>query len=282
MQATRLMLIAAGALAVASVPAQAGSLRFTIEGPGDQTSLVSGTQIVESFESLTVGDDFPTSNPYLSAIGAYTRTGAGATTGTFISTADPFGGAGGTGKYLETNNQGGGNQFALDLTAAGAPGATDGGVGYFGFWWSAGDGNNELVITMKDGTTQTFLTQSILDSPALQGAPADQITGRDGHYGNPNYLQPGVDTPVNAGSNGIEAYAFVNIYANNDASRIANITFRELPGSTKAFESDNHTIIVDLINTGDQTGSEIPLPGTALLRGAGIGLIGWTRRRRQG
>jgi hypothetical protein len=74
----------------------------------------------------------------------------------------------------------------------------------------------------------------------------------------------------------------VNIYANNDASRIANITFRELPGSTQAFESDNHTIIVDLINTGDQTGSEIPLPGTALLLGAGIGLIGWTRRRRQG
>lgn len=272
MNRTRILLVTT-ALLVAAGAAQTGSLRFTIEGPGDQTSLVSDTQIVEDFDALTAGDDFPTNNPYSSLIGDYTRTGAGASTGTFISLADPYGGAGGTGNYLETNNPGGGNQLALDLTAAGAPGATAGGVGYFGFWWSAGDGSNELVITMKDGTSETFLTQSILDSPALQGAPANPVTGQDGHYGNPNY--PGVSF-----SNGFEPYAFVNIYASNDASRMANITFRELPGSTKAFESDNHTIIVGLVNTRDQTGSEIPLPGTALLPGAGLGLLGWTRRRR--
>jgi hypothetical protein len=124
---------------------------------------------------------------------------------------------------------------------------------------------------MKDGTTQTFVTQSILDSAALQGAPADINTGRGGHYGNPNYNEPTVAAPVNTFSNGIEAYAFVNIYAQDDASHIANITFRELPGSTQAFESDNHTSIVDLINTGDQTGSEIPLPRH--------GAVAWRRHR---
>jgi hypothetical protein len=158
------------------------------EGPGDQTFLVSGTKIVENFDPLAAGQDFPVTNPYPSAIGQQVRTGDGASAGTFISTADPFGG-----------------------------------VGHFGFCWSAGDGNNELVITMKDGTMETFVTQSIRDSPALQGSPADILTGQDGHYVKPNYQQPGVDAVVNTGSKRIEAYAFVNTYQADRPGFVADL-----------------------------------------------------------
>jgi hypothetical protein len=42
---------------------------------------------------------------------------------------------------------------------------------------------------------------------------------------------------------------------------------------------DNHTVIAALIETENQTGADVPVPATALLFGAGLGLIGWTRRR---
>ncbi len=55
-------------------------------------------------------------------------------------------------------------------------------AGYFGFWWSAGDGNNKVTVNMADGTSQVFTTQSILDSGAVLGTPGSG--GQDGHFGN--------------------------------------------------------------------------------------------------
>jgi hypothetical protein len=242
---------------------------------------VAGTQIVQDFDGVALGA-FPNPNPSAPSpnIGTYTRTG---TTPADVAAASLYGGAGGTGRFMETFNQAGGNYIDLDLTTAGAPGAADGGVGYFGFWWSAGDGNNELVVTMKDGSTQTFVTQSIIDSPSLQGTKGTLNSPVNGHWGNPNCAGAPLTSPCNGFTNAFEAYAFVNIYANNDASRIASIRFRELPGNTQGFETDNHTVIVGLIDPDNQTGGNVPVPvpATALLLGAGIGLIGWTRRRRR-
>lgn len=50
------------------------------------------------------------------------------------------------------------------------------------------------------------------------------------------------------------------------------MTFRQVAGGPGFFESDNHTISSDLID--NPTGEPVPLPGTALLQGAGLGLIG--------
>lgn len=119
----------------------------------------------------------------------------------------------------------------------------------------------------------TFNTQTILDSPALQGTPTGISGALNGHYGNPT----GNGYPSYTNAN--EVYALVNIYANNANNRIASIRFSE-PTSASGFESDNHTVVVDSIDREDHTGQEVPLPGTALLFGPGLALLGWARARR--
>jgi hypothetical protein len=273
MQARRSILVAAGLLAVAATSAQAGSLRFTIDGPGVQTTQVTqGTPVTYDFGPDLAGDawfpDLSVGSTTDTTVGRYTVTAVGPSTspqaGSAVFQASAVGGAGGAGRYLAQRQA----DLTLDFLAAG-PGEA---VGYFGFWWSAGDGQNQLIVNMADGSSTVFSTQSIIGSPNLQttGGPAGF-----GHYGNPN--------TAFLGQNPGEAYAFVNIYAQDAGSKITSLVFRETR-ATGAFETDNHTYIVDLINTGDQTGdpvAETPVPATALLLGAGLGLIGWTRRRRR-
>jgi hypothetical protein len=162
---------------------------------------------------------------------------------------DQFGGAevpDDPSSYLELETGSGAEISAvLDFTATGGPGP----VGYFGFWWSAGDGNNRLEVTRADGSVETFTTQSIINSPALQGSPDGNGVGVvDGHFGNPTTNSP----PGVNGQNSGEAYAFVNIYALDEASKITSVRFIT---SGSGFESDNHTICTELIDT--QTGTDV-------------------------
>ncbi|WP_257791189.1 hypothetical protein [Candidatus Thiodictyon syntrophicum] len=39
-------------------------------------------------------------------------------------------------------------------------------------------------------------------------------------------------------------------------------------------------MVASYIDSGDHTGQDIPLPGTALLFGPGLALLGWARARR--
>jgi hypothetical protein len=259
------MLVLAGLLAAPA--AQAGSLRFTIEAPGIQTFQGTEPSIVQNFDSYTFNAAFPPSGTTDTSVGRYVGgvpSGGGSRT---TAPADVFGGAGGSGNYLESINAG----YTLDFLAAGPKTS----VGYFGFWWSAGDGENQLTINMADGSSRVFVTQAILDSPSLQGSPGVDTDTPNGHFGNPN-------GPFGSSYNTGEPYAFVNIYAQDAGSKITSIVFSELGPS--GFETDNHTVVVGLIDGTNQGGSEIeiPLPATTLLVGAGIGLLGWTRRRRRG
>ncbi len=99
---------------------------------------------------------------------------------------------------------------------------------------------------MADGTSQTFDTQSILDSTALVGTPGTY----GGHFGNPNVTDALPD----------EVFAFVNIFAVNDNARIKSLVFAEKPEGVGAFESDNHTVCGDLLDP--DTGTPIPQTGS--------------------
>ena len=220
------------------------SLRFTIEGPGVQQSLSCSAAeglVEETFDNLS-GSGVGTLS---GALGDYVASGNFLT----VFGQDEFGGAevpSATSNYLELETGGGGEISAeLDFAATGGPGP----VGYFGFWWSAGDGNNRLEVTRADGSVETFTTQSIINSPALQGSPNGNGVGVvDGHFGNPTINNP----PDVNGQNSGEAYAFVNIYALDEASKITSVRFIT---SGSGFESDNHTICTELIDT--QTGTDV-------------------------
>ncbi len=266
-------LLTAGLLVVAATSAQAASLTFTIEAPGVTTSSLtqSGSSYTALVEDWNARSSSALSNSAVLSTnaGVYTQSATGS--GSTIPGANVFGGATNltttpTEQFL-SNTQAGGT---LTWTGTNLPSGPY--VGYFGFWWSAGDGNNDLTVTMENGEQVAFTTQTILNSPALQGTPTGMTGAVNGHYGNPT----GNGLP---NTNADEVYAFVNIYANNANNRIASITFSE-PNSGSGFESDNHTVVVAYIDSGDHTGTDIPLPGTALLFGPGLALLGWARARR--
>ena len=131
---TLLLLLGASMLAGPAAHAQSGPLVFTIEAPGVQTSQVtcpSGLR-VENFDSWPVGAVSSSSSVPLLA--NYT-----ALPGRLfiIEQANVFGGAGGSGNYIATDIGGG---YVLTLLQP---------AGYFGFWWSAGNGNNEITVKRK-------------------------------------------------------------------------------------------------------------------------------------
>jgi len=259
MTTKKLSICLAGLLAAVQLPVQAGSLTFTIEGPGVQTSQVTGSVTTEGFDSQTPPALFPAANFSSPGIGSYTGSSIGASG---IYAASAFGGAGGTGNYLFAAGDDG---VTLSLSQAG-------GVGYFGFWWSAGDDGNKVDVTMADGSVHEFTTQSIFDSGHLVSG----VASAGGHFGNPNAAFQDQDPA--------QAFAYVNIYADNNASKITSIQFF---GAN--FEQDNHSVLATLINEGDQSGEVVdktpaaaPTPSALLLMSAGLGLLGWSRKKAVG
>ena len=230
--------------AVAVRPSQAavGDLAFTIEAPLVQESNVtcpSGLGL-ETFNEIPVGD-------YASldgSIGDYTDPNNAAPSIRIFAQA-ATGGArfpetGATRNFISTPSS-----YLLTL---------DQPAGYFGFWWSAGDGNNKVTVNMADGSSQVFTTQSILDSGAVVGAPGG---GQNGHYGNPTGAQFG-------GQLDTELFAFVNIFATNPNAKIESLLFEQDQGSQGEFETDNHTVCADILN---------PDTGTPILQTGSITIV---------
>jgi hypothetical protein len=231
-----ILVLAVAALAVPAAQADAGDLVFAIESPGVQTSQVScpAGLAVEDFDSATPGATITYSSPTLGDYNAV------ADAPFIISAADELGGAGGAGNYIATDI---GEAYRLTLAQP---------AGYFGFWWSAGNGNNEVTVNLADGSSQTFSTQAILNAPGLQGTPG----AAGGHFGNP--------TPAFQGQNAGEVYAFVNIFATDPSAKITSLVFGEKPGGVGRFESDNHSICSDILDPG--TGEPIPQTGAIVIK----------------
>lgn len=172
---------------------------YTIEAPGIQTSQISGPSYTENFDNLTSSQ---LSNGYQNAFGEYSIDKGQAKVVDF----GVYGGAHGEGKYLFIPNK-----SAVQLTF-------DQPVGYFGFWWSAGDSGNQLSITTQSEQL-SFKTNQILDAAVLE----------PGHYGSPTSVK----------GNKREPYGYVNLFAESNADKITAIRF-----FGRNFETDNHTVSI--------------------------------------
>ena len=240
-RALRSSLLPAAALLLTSAlahPALADSFAVSYYGPGIQSSPAS--TFVENFDSaVPSGGVLTTSYSGSSLTGTYTG-------GFALYNADIYGGAGGTGKYITTFGT-----YSLNLSNT---------VNYFGMWFSALDGGNQL--SFYNGSTLLYSF-----TPAAFSALVGACPSASGFCGNPNN-----------GANSGQQYAFLNFY---DPTGVFNkVVFTESP-AVGGFESDNHT--VGNLTTGPGgtvINSPVPEPSTFLLLGTGtVGLASAVRRR---
>ena len=92
---------------------------------------------------------------------------------------------------------------------------------YFGFWWSAGDGNNQLSFYSGSDLVARYTTASMFNSLNLSQE----------YYGN----------PLTGGNSG-EPYAFINFYGDENTTW-DTIELTQTGGG--GFESDNYTSRVE-------------------------------------
>jgi hypothetical protein len=108
---------------------------------------------------------------------------------------------------------------------------------YFGFWWSAGDANNQLSFYSGSDLVARYSTASMFGSLDLSQE----------YYGNPL-----------TGGNASEPYAFINFYGDENTSW-DTIEITQI-GTGAGFESDNYTSRVAAFNAatdGDIDGNVI-------------------------
>jgi len=197
-------------------------------------------------------------------------TSGGTTIGTYdnvyVKGADAYGGAGpsGSGYIVQSTTVGGAS--AVPVTTL----TLNGDYAYFGFWWSAGDGNNVITFSENGSVVAQFTTATLLDKIANDAA----------YKGNPR-------THANTG----ESYAYINFFG-LEGTAWNSITFSNTT-STTGFESDNHTVrkapynpttdgpmpgIPLAIITGT-TVTEVPEPGVSAFAVVLAGVL-FARRRR--
>jgi hypothetical protein len=193
----------------------------------------------------------PGNFPMLVSTGAAGAKIAGSYSGGItISNNYEWGGAGGTGYYPTVTK----SSYTLTLTTSGGlPG-----VNYFGLWFSALDGGNELQFYENSTLLYTF-TPTLFAS--LVGACPN---ASNAFCGNPNN-----------GEDANEQFAFLNFY--DETGYFNKIVFTET--TTAGFESDNHT--VGYMDPVVPTGTPIvptPEPGSIVLLSIGmLALIGLMR-----
>ncbi len=185
------------------------NLVVSVEAPHVQTTSVAGA-VTETFDGFPAGgyQSLDTS------VGKISTT----PTGNFAAIeASPVGGAGGTGNFFVLGYQSGSAE-PVTLTFA-QPQA------YFGFWWSAADGSNEIAFYSQGQLLGSFRSSFVLD--AIKAMP----DGQD-YFDNPN---------ANLAGDIWEPFVYVNVFATAGTS-ITSVVLSNSNTTLSGFETDNWSI----------------------------------------
>jgi hypothetical protein len=227
-----------GAICVAQ-PASADIFFVSAEAPGVQNSTATfSASGVETFDGRGSGTQTFTS-AFNNGVAGLTGVFSGVT----VSSANQYGGAGGTGNYATDNNA----SYTVTLSQN---------VTYFGLWISAMNGGNVVTISNNGTQLTTFDTTSM----------ATLIGSNSAYIGNPTaaFLHQAAGEP----------FAFVNFFDQTGS-------FNRITISGPGFESDNFTVgnFTSSSGTGVSGTADIPEPASLPLLVAGLLGIAILRRR---
>jgi hypothetical protein len=248
-------LICAGAAATL----EGGTMTVTYQPAADQTpdatALCAPTTVcyvgMETFNSWNGSAPFATDFPALLTVGDPSGGIQGEYTGSLTQSSDyTYGGAGKTGYYPTVSD----NNYTLTLSTLGdVPG-----VNYFGLWFSALDGGNQLQF--YEGSTLLYTFTPTMFQTLVGACPGSAFCG------NPNN-----------GEDAGEQFAFLNFFY--EGGYFDKIVFTET--SSAGFESDNHTVayLNPPVPSGTVIGDEAPEPGSIALVTLGAAGLIWLKRR---
>jgi hypothetical protein len=216
-QSLSLLALISSAVIVCASPTP--ELNVTYSGAGVLTSSIADTIVFDFDNPYLLDWSTSEQNKWLNIQAG--NTGIGTFSGVYFHSADVYGAAGGTGNYI--------TEATLTLNTP---------ASYFGLWWSAGDGSNQLNFYLSGNLVASF-GSTILNSLS------------EDYNGNPN---AGQFYKQNWG----EKYAFINFYGAN------GFTFDQVQSIGGGFENDNWTIRNPAYGSNLYTGTESPnvLPGT--------------------
>lgn len=218
------------------------NVRFKLSPPDVTTSAIQGQtgSRTENFNALSLGNLTATGT---FAVGAFTRSNTGTVE---VKADDVWGGSGS--KYLQAANSG---EVSINLTDASR---------YVGFWWAAGNANNNVTIYGSCGGNEiqlgTFTAQTVLN--LLSGATVTAVNGTV--YSSSLYKR-------SAAAN--EAFAYINLELDDPTIYFTRIVF-----GGSGFEFDNITTAVGYGAASSTTPGAPTI--TSITRGTGTATINFT------
>jgi len=211
--------------------------------------LTAGVQVPVSgsYETFGTGATTTVTSYASSVVGNFTANSGGSFE---LLNANQYGGAGGSGLYLEVLT---GNTVTLTTPTP---------VNFFGLWFSALDSGSELQFYNGATLVETFNAGDFISGVGT--CPGNAYCGNP----NTNFL----------GQNNGQQYAYINFLDNS--GNFTSIVFSENNCVGCGFESDNETIGVNATTAPGTPLSGTPEPSSLVLLGSGMGaLVAAVRRR---
>jgi gliding motility-associated-like protein len=223
-------------------PTTLPNVRFKLSPPDVTTSAIQGQSgsRTENFNGFSLGNLGATGT---FAVGAFTRSNTGSVT---VTASDVWGGSGS--QYLQAANSG---EVSITLTDPSR---------YVGFWWAAGNSNNNVTIFGSCGGNEiqlgTFTAQTVIN--LLAGST---ITAVDGTAYNTSLYKR-----ANAAN---EPFAYINLELDDP-----NIYFTRIVFGGSGFEFDNITTAIGY-GAASSTTPEAPTI-TSITSGSGSVTVNFT------